>query len=129
MKQLIYRSRPFRNEGGTLGEILMTAWTNNRLHQISGALICRDDLFLQLIEGPDDKIDALYANIKADKRHTDVRTLVEAQVNSRILAAWSMLDARTVPEDRTEIAVDSATPDQLRAMFERIAAAARDIPE
>lgn len=131
MKQLIYRSLPVAAGDNNLGEILLTAWSNNRRDQISGALICREGLYLQLIEGPDDLIDALYANIVADERHTDVQTLVETQVSERILSAWSMLDERTVGAG-SEVSVETvnrATPAQLRAVFQRIAVAARELPE
>ena len=53
MKQLIYRSEPFGFDRATLAGILMTARRNNRRDDITGALLCRSDLYLQLIEGPE----------------------------------------------------------------------------
>ena len=129
MKQLIYRSKPVSFNDGILGEILLTAWANNRQDHISGALICRHDLYLQLIEGPEDKVDALYAKICGDDRHTDVKTLVDVRVYERILSAWSMLDERTLTDKQSVLGisvetVDKASSAQLLSKFERIAAEA-----
>ena len=35
---------------------------NNNRNQITGALICRSVLYLQYLEGPNDKIDETYDN-------------------------------------------------------------------
>ena len=50
--QLIYSSRPFGFDEATLNGILMFARRNNPREAITGALICRHDLYLQLLEGP-----------------------------------------------------------------------------
>jgi hypothetical protein len=73
MKQLIYRSQPFGFDNAMLAGILLEARRNNLRDDITGALICRHDLYLQLIEGPADAIDALYGRIVADDRHVDVQ--------------------------------------------------------
>ena len=50
--QLIYASRPFGYDDLTLISILMQARENNARNGITGALICREDVFLQILEGP-----------------------------------------------------------------------------
>ena len=50
--QLIYASRPFGYDDLTLTSILMQARENNARNGITGALICREDVFLQILEGP-----------------------------------------------------------------------------
>ena len=44
-----------------LAGILSSARRNNPRDGITGALICRDDLFLQLLEGPEAAVEALIA--------------------------------------------------------------------
>jgi hypothetical protein len=61
--QLIYVSEPFGYDSGILSAILATARRNNARRGITGALICRHDIYLQLIEGEGDAIDALFARI------------------------------------------------------------------
>ena len=50
MIQLIYASRPFDFDEGTLAAILTVARGCNERDGITGALICRSDLYLQLLE-------------------------------------------------------------------------------
>ena len=130
MKQLIYRSQPFGFDRSLLVNILVQARRNNRRDGITGALVCREDLYLQLIEGPADAIDRLYAKIGADDRHCDLRLLLAETVDQRIFPEWDMLDDEmpTLTWTTEEIAagaVEAATPDALHAMFEQIAVNAR----
>ncbi|MEO7787273.1 MAG: BLUF domain-containing protein [Sphingomicrobium sp.] len=131
MKQLIYRSEPFGFDSAILAGILVRARHNNRRNEISGALICRNDVYLQLIEGPAGAIDALYAKILVDDRHCDITLLLSDTVEQRIFPEWTMLDDQFPsmawsPEEISGGAIDTAPPEALLAVFERIAAAARD---
>ncbi len=130
MKQLIYRSQPFGFDRAILAGILTRARRNNARDDITGALICRQDLYLQLIEGPDNAIDGLYARILADDRHCEVRLLVADQVETRMFPEWTMLDDTAPsmswsPEEIGGGAIDAATPAAVRAVFDRIATTAR----
>ena len=130
MKQLIYRSQPFGFERAMLAGILVQARHNNRRDGITGALVCRQDLYLQLVEGPEAAIDALYAKIVADDRHCDVTPLLTETVSTRMFPEWEMLDD-VMPSliwsfaEVEDGALDTATPAALRAAFERIAVTAR----
>ncbi|MEM7665979.1 MAG: BLUF domain-containing protein [Pseudomonadota bacterium] len=130
MKQLIYRSQPFGFDNAMLAGILMQARRNNKQGGITGALICRQDLYLQLIEGPDPAIDTLYAKICEDDRHANVQTALAEQVDERMFPEWDMLDDEmpTLTWSREEIAagaIEQSSPDTLRAVFARIADKAR----
>lgn len=130
MKQLIYRSQPFGFDRAMLAGILVQARHNNRRDDITGALICRNDLYLQLIEGSASAIDALYARITRDDRHCDVRLLHAATVDQRMFPEWAMLDDEMPsmawsPAAVADGAVEAADPDALRAVFDRVAATAR----
>lgn len=111
-----------------LAGILSSARRNNPRDGITGALICRHDLYLQLIEGPAEAIDALYARIAEDDRHFDMRLLLTEAMGERMFPAWAMLDD-TAPsqfwsaQDVAAGALDAATPDELREPFVRLAAA------
>jgi hypothetical protein len=125
MKQLIYRSQPFGFDRAMLAGILMGARRNNTRDDITGALIVRHDMYLQLIEGPVAAIDALYARILADDRHNDVRLLVSKDVTERMFPSWAMLDDEAPslfwsPEEVTAGAVEAASPDALRDAFARL---------
>lgn len=131
MKQLIYRSQPFGFDNSTLAGILIQARRNNRLDDITGALVCRHDVYIQLIEGPPRAIDALYSRILQDDRHCDVSLAVSEMVDERMFPEWEMLDdeAPTLTWSPAEIAdgaIEKAGPDELRAVFQRIADKARD---
>ncbi len=130
MKQMIYRSQPFGFDDAMLAGILVRARHNNRRDDITGALVCRHDLYLQLIEGPAAAIDALYARITVDDRHSDVRLLLTDTVGERMFPQWSMLDDQMPsltwsPAAVEQGALDAAGPDELRGVFAQIAAAAR----
>lgn len=125
--QLIYMSQPFGFDGAILAGILMTARRNNPRNAITGALICRQDVYLQLIEGDAAAIDALYARIVADNRHLAVTLLSRAEVEDRLFPDWAMLHDPAhswlwSPEEVENGALREATPATLRDVFARAAA-------
>lgn len=126
IKQVIYRSQPFGFDQAVLDGILMAARRNNRANDVTGALICRQDMYIQLVEGPDEAIDALYHRISLDDRHTEVQLEVSRQVEERMFPNWSMLDdtAPSMTFSQSEVgagAVEQASPEILLTMFQRIA--------
>ncbi len=130
MKQLIYRSQPFGFDRAMLAGILVQARRNNSRADITGALICRHDLYLQLIEGPEAAIDTVYSKITADDRHCDVRLLLAGTVEERLFPEWEMLDddmptLTWSPAEIADGAIESAPPGALHAVFERVATNAR----
>ncbi len=127
--QLIYASRPFGFDEAMLQGILMDARRCNVRDGISGALICRDDLFLQLLEGPTDKVLATYARIQRDDRHVEMRPLVRRAITSqgRMFGQWAMRDdpARSWVWSREDVhqgAIERATEAEVLAIFGRLAA-------
>jgi hypothetical protein len=90
--QLVYASRPFGFDQATLSNILMDARRANARDDITGALIARHDLYLQLLEGPRDKVEAAYQRIRRDDRHVEVTRLVERSVEARLFPGWAMRD-------------------------------------
>ena len=92
IKQVIYVSKPVGFDTKILDSILVQSKRNNEKNQISGALICRSDLYLQYLEGPAHKIDFIYSKIKLDNRHTDVKLLEDSRSKRRLFSNWAMRD-------------------------------------
>jgi Sensors of blue-light using FAD len=126
--QLTYASRPFGYDGPTLAGILVDARRCNERDGITGALICRDDLFLQLLEGSADAVEATYRRIARDDRHIEVRALTRRTIpeNARLFPRWSMKDdpAQSWIWSRAEVGAgvpERATDAEVVALFERLA--------
>ncbi|MDO8883766.1 MAG: BLUF domain-containing protein [Pseudotabrizicola sp.] len=126
--QLVYASRPFGFDAVTLTAILFDARRCNTRDGITGALMCRDDLFLQLLEGPEAAVEAAYARIRADDRHVEVRELLRREIgdDQRMFAEWAMKDdpATSLVWSREEVA--AGVPEQageaaVLAVFARLA--------
>ena len=92
IKQVIYVSTPVGFDEKVLNSILEQSKRNNEKNQITGALICRSDLYLQYLEGPAYKIDFIYSKIKLDNRHTDVILLEDGRSKRRLFSNWAMRD-------------------------------------
>ena len=126
LTRLIYASRPFGFDEGTLMQILGNAQRNNARDDITGSLICREDMYLQLLEGPEAAVEAAYARIVRDDRHVEVTRLVVAPVEKRLFAAWAMRHdpVKSWMWTASEVAagaIERATPDEVVAIFTRLA--------
>lgn len=132
--QLIYASRPFGFDDLALVGILASARRNNVRDAITGALICREDLFLQLLEGPDGQVRDAYARIVRDDRHTTVTTLSELAASDRLFPDWAMRHDPAASwmwtrEAVTAGAIANATGDEARDIFSRLAATPPSVPQ
>jgi hypothetical protein len=111
-----------------LAGILSAARRNNPQLGITGALVCRQDIYLQLIEGPAEAIDALYARICEDDRHANVELLLSEVADERMFPNWAMLDDEAPSlfwsaADIAAGALEPASPEELLAPFIRLSAA------
>lgn len=73
-----------------LQALLEQSRTYNAQHQITGLLLYSDGRFVQLFEGPEAVVRALYARIQADPRHTQVVTVSDGPGPQRCFADWNM---------------------------------------
>jgi hypothetical protein len=126
MIQLIYASRPFGFDEAALAGILMDARRCNERDGITGALICRGDLYLQLLEGPQDKVEEAYRRIEKDHRHLEIRLLSRRTVTERLFPEWAMRDdpARSwmwTQQQVTAGAIERASEADVVAIFQRLA--------
>jgi len=123
--QLVYASRPFGYNEAALAGILLDARHCNARDGITGALIARQDLFLQLLEGPAESVDAAYQRISRDDRHIEVRRLTRRETQTRMFPGWAMRDdpARSwmwSMEDVANGAVARASEADVLDIFERL---------
>ncbi len=58
---------------------------------ISGALVCRHDIYVQLLEGTLEAVHAAYMRISRDDRHVGVKKLVSRPITERFFGEWAML--------------------------------------
>ncbi|MBT8412289.1 MAG: BLUF domain-containing protein [Octadecabacter sp.] len=133
-KQIIYASQPFGYDDSTLGAILLDARRCNKRDGITGALVCRPDIYLQLLEGPDAAVEAAYGRISRDDRHANINRLVDQTVTDRMLGQWEMLhDPATSwlwsAEDVADGALERATPEDITAVFRSLEAKAKAAPQ
>ncbi|MBP0466699.1 BLUF domain-containing protein [Roseomonas sp. PWR1] len=92
LSQLIYVSRPFGFHEGTLDDILVSACRHNERNGITGSLVCRADLFLQILEGPRAAVTETFGRILRDDRHVEATILHCGDTPERMFASWTMRD-------------------------------------
>lgn len=120
--QIVYVSQPFGFDEPTLAGILLDARRCNKRDDVTGALVCRHDIYLQLLEGPEDAVRAAYARICVDDRHAGVKELLNREIQSRLFASWAMLHdpAKTwiwTEEEIADAALDRAEPAEIIKVF------------
>ncbi|WP_137179324.1 BLUF domain-containing protein [Roseomonas sp. AR75] len=124
--QLIYASRPFGFDAAALEDILAVARHRNAQDGITGALICRHDLFMQVLEGPRAAVTACFGRILRDDRHVEVSLLWSGDAAARLFPDWTMRDD-SVPswmwsrEALAAGAIAGATAEEARQVFVRLA--------
>ncbi len=123
--QLVYVSRPFGFDEAILSHILIQSRANNPRNGITGSLICRADIYLQLLEGPEAAITALYAKILRDDRHLEIKKLLQRPITERMFPDWAMKDdpAQSWMWDQAAVdagAVERATEAEVLAVFEQV---------
>lgn len=70
--------------------ILAQSRTHNPALGITGILCHGGDVFMQVLEGGRDTVNALYGQIVRDPRHRDVEVLHFEEVSERRFAGWTM---------------------------------------
>lgn len=121
----IYSSRPFGFDQGILNGILLDARRANERDGITGALICRGDIYLQWLEGPEDKVREAMGRIRRDDRHVEVTLHFAEPVAERVFGDWAMLHDPAATwiwsqEEVTDGAVARTTPEEVTGFFMRL---------
>lgn len=73
-----------------IGSIVRAARVNNGLLNISGILLYNSRNFMQLIEGEEEVVEALYKKISIDRRHTNITLLLKEKITHRNFEQWEM---------------------------------------
>lgn len=71
-------------------DILKVSRENNSSRDATGLLLYKGGNFMQVLEGPDEVVEAVFETIKADPRHKDVIVLSREQISNRQFPAWEM---------------------------------------
>ncbi|MFG6443811.1 BLUF domain-containing protein [Microbacterium sp. P06] len=88
---LVYSSNASTTfDDADLEALLMSSRTNNRAAALTGLLLHRDGRFLQVLEGPESSVRERMSVIADDRRHTDIRMLVEEHIDERRFPYWAM---------------------------------------
>ena len=92
MFRIIYSSRPFGFDTSILSGVLIDSRENNKKNNITGSLLCRADIYLQMLEGPKKNVMEAFERIRRDDRHLEVKILLKRDVNERMFPDWAMKD-------------------------------------
>ncbi len=96
MKRLTYISsfaQPLSAE--EVAQIGERSIVNNTRDGLTGVLFCFNNVFYQILEGPEDALNRCYARILKDPRHTDIFCLeVENSISQREFGDWAMKTVR-----------------------------------
>lgn len=114
-----------------IAAILLSARRNNKRDELTGALIYNGHNFMQLLEGPADKVDARLEIIRADPRHSGLTEVRRRTVYDRDFAEWSMLydpDFEGHDEDLTRLAARERLNEQDEKMMQNFIALGRRRP-
>ena len=114
-------------------DILEGSRVDNEERGVTGALIFVDRVFVQVLEGEKDAVEALMAKIERDPRHHDVTVIHEGESGSRIFESWHMAFLNPDPEQMSRwaglpgassmediVAALDRNPDRVPEVLERI---------
>jgi len=94
--RLIYISRSTSDINDTvefepgIALILAKSRNNNRQNGLGGVLYFGNGCFFQCLEGPAEKVDALYQKLHQDPRHKDLKMLSRQKIERPAFAKWDM---------------------------------------
>jgi hypothetical protein len=77
-------------EAPDLEDILRVSRAWNADHDITGILLYKDGLFLQILEGPKNEVKSIFRSISQDTRHSVVTVVLEGDTDSRDFDGWLM---------------------------------------
>ena len=104
MKNIVYVSTSIRLlSDEELIDILTVARQKNAEHNITGVLLYSEGTFLQVIEGDNENVDAIFANIKNDKRHKNIITLIDEAIPHKNFSEWAMGFTSVKPDKSEEL--------------------------
>lgn len=88
--RLLYASHSKATTPDVIEAIVAESRRHNPAHGITGILCHGGDVFMQVLEGGRDAVNALYRQICADPRHERVTLLHYEEISERRFAGWTM---------------------------------------
>lgn len=99
VRQLLYASNTSRDTpDAVLDDILAASRRNNAGAGVTGMLLYVEGGFMQVLEGEEETVGAIYARICQDKRHWNTLVLLDRDA-PRAFSEWSMGFERPKPGD------------------------------
>ena len=86
-----------------LESLLQKARNNNAARDITGMLLYLDGCFFQVLEGPQDKVDALVETIRQDQGHARMSVIIREPIAHRAFSEWTMGFTRLSLDDARSI--------------------------
>jgi len=97
--QLIYSSEAAPHlKDDDIADILESSRIDNEERGVTGALIFVDRVFVQVLEGEQEAVEALMTRIERDPRHHDLTVIHEGNTEARIFESWRMAFLNPEPE-------------------------------
>jgi len=91
IRRLAYVSRPRPDlRPAEISRIVVKSRVNNQRDGLTGVLVYTGNDFAQVIEGPSDRVEALWDRIKRDDRHQDVALLFDETSETPWFPDWRM---------------------------------------
>ena len=131
LKHLIYYSVPTTFDEETIEEILLKSRQNNAQSNVTGALICRSDLYFQYLEGPIDEVNKTFEKIELDNRHKNIQKIKEDETTRRLFASWAMREdpVKSWMWTRTEVKTGILTRIKPKEAFEAFERLSREVDQ
>ena len=110
--RLLYASRAAAKiDCAAVQNIMQKSHAYNPHNGVTGILCHSDKVYMQVLEGGRDVINALYAKILRDPRHSDVTLLHYEEICERHYAGWTMGQANLAKVNASTMLRFSAMPD------------------
>ena len=91
MFRLIYSSEATRDlPMPELERMLAQSRARNTMRDVTGVLVFVDGVFMQILEGEREAVDALMERIRRDERHRNLKVFHEETLAQRTFGAWRM---------------------------------------
>jgi hypothetical protein len=117
MHHIIYLSRVSQKPNPEeLVALLVKARSSNEVAGITGAMVYGQGQFIQILEGEEAAVTALYERIVADPRHQAILKLADKPITERTFVKWSMAFRELSPEQAAEL-VGYTSPAQWEQTF------------
>lgn len=81
-------STPFDDD--QLVELLRKSRIENGQRAVTGALMYKNGIFVQMLEGPEDAVEILREKMYRDPRHSGIYTLTRGTAQLRVFSNWTM---------------------------------------